>query len=115
MLHDAFKLACEELLDPIIALELTKYLSKERDFIPWAMVRSRSECISMMLQDKSIKIKYKVFITKRGVVYHRERGYLSQRMNELRIFTQDSLFNAYCTVINEGPAIEVLIVCKAPI
>ena len=38
-----------------------------------------------------------------------------ERMNELRIFTQDSLFNAYCTVINEGPAIEVLIVCKAPI
>ena len=34
---------------------------------------------------------------------------------ELRIITQDCLFNAYCTVINEGPAIEVLIVCNAPI
>ena len=33
----------------------------------------------------------------------------------LFIFTQDSLFSAYCTVINEGPAIKVLIVCKAPI
>ena len=33
----------------------------------------------------------------------------------LFIFTQDSHFNAYCTVINEGPAIEVLIVYKAPI
>ena len=33
----------------------------------------------------------------------------------LFIFTQDSLFSAYCTVINEDPAIEVLIVCKAPI
>ena len=32
---------------------------------------------------------------------------------ELRVFTQDSLFNAYCTVINEGPAIEVLIIFKA--
>ena len=31
------------------------------------------------------------------------------------LFTQDSLFSTYCTVINEGPAIEVLIVCKAPI
>ena len=32
------------------------------------------------------------------------------------IFTQDSLFRAYyCAVINEGPAIEVLIIFKAPI
>ena len=33
----------------------------------------------------------------------------------LLLFTQDSLFSTYCTVINEDPAIEVLIVCKAPI
>ena len=34
----------------------------------------------------------------------------------LLLFTQDSLFDAYCIyVINEGPAIEVLIVCEAPI
>ena len=31
------------------------------------------------------------------------------------LFTQDSLFSTYCTVINEGPAIEVLIIFKAPI
>ena len=33
----------------------------------------------------------------------------------LFIFTQDSLFSAYCAVINEGPAIEVLIIFKAAI
>ena len=33
----------------------------------------------------------------------------------LFIFTQDSLFSAYCAVINEGPAIEILIIFKAPI
>ena len=33
----------------------------------------------------------------------------------LFIFTQDNLFSAYCTVIKVGTAIEVLIVCNAPI
>ena len=33
----------------------------------------------------------------------------------LFVFTQDSLFSAYCDVINEGPAIEDLIIFKAPI
>ena len=33
----------------------------------------------------------------------------------LLIFTQDDLFSTWRTVINEGPAIEVLIVFKAPI
>ena len=33
----------------------------------------------------------------------------------LLLFTQGSLFSAYYTVINECPAIEVLIVSKAPI
>lgn len=60
ILHDAFKLACEDIIDTVIALEITKYLTKERDFIPWAMVRARSECISMVLKDKSDKLKYKV-------------------------------------------------------
>lgn len=60
ILHDAFKLACEDIIDTVIALEITKYLTKERDFIPWAMVRARSECISMVLKDKNDKLKYKV-------------------------------------------------------
>ena len=60
ILHDAFKLSCEDIIDPIIALEMTKYLTKERAFIPWAMVRARSECISMVLKDKNDKLKYKV-------------------------------------------------------
>ena len=33
----------------------------------------------------------------------------------LFIFIQDSLFSTYCTVINEGLAIEVLIIFKAAI
>ena len=33
----------------------------------------------------------------------------------LLLFTQDDLFSTWRTVINEGPAIEVLIVFKAPI
>ena len=33
----------------------------------------------------------------------------------LLLFTQDSLFSTYSTVINEGPVIEVLTVCKASI
>ena len=31
------------------------------------------------------------------------------------LFTQDSFFSTYYTVINEGPVIEVLIIFKAPI
>ena len=60
ILHDVFKLSCDELLDPLVALNITKYLSKERDFIPWAMARSKSECIAMMIQDHSVKRKFKV-------------------------------------------------------
>ena len=33
----------------------------------------------------------------------------------LFIFTEDSFFSAYCAVINDGPAIEVLIIFKTPI
>ncbi|XP_065670521.1 endoplasmic reticulum aminopeptidase 1 isoform X1 [Hydra vulgaris] len=61
ILHDVFKLSCEEILDPIVALNITKYLSKERDFIPWAMARSKSECIAMMIQDHSVKRKFKKY------------------------------------------------------
>ena len=32
----------------------------------------------------------------------------------LVLFTQDSIFSTYCTVINEGPEIEALIVFKLP-
>jgi len=64
LLHDAFKLACENLIDPTIPLEMTRYLQKERAFIPWAMIRARSECMSMMLPDKNDKIKYKKYIWK---------------------------------------------------
>lgn len=60
LLHDAFKLACEELLDPIIALEMTKYLSKEWAYIPWAMMRSRTECLYPLVHEKSVKLKLKV-------------------------------------------------------
>ena len=62
-------------------------------------------------------------ITKFGYCYLRSLNFNSEFLFQmvflllllLFIFTQNSLFSAYCTVINEGPAIEVLIVCKAPI
>ena len=48
------------MLDPIVPLDVTKYLSKERDYIPWSIMRSRSECLSVLIHDKSLKIKLKV-------------------------------------------------------
>ena len=46
------------------------------------------------------------------IIGHKE---LSFKFQLLLLFIQDNLFSTYCTVINEGPAIEVLIIFKAPI
>ena len=40
---------------------------------------------------------------------------LQSSLLPLLIFTQDDLFSTWRTVINEGPAIEALIVFKAPV
>lgn len=60
LLHDAFKLTCERMLDPIILLNLTRYLRLELDFIPFSMLRSKCECVSALLHEKSLKQKYMV-------------------------------------------------------
>ena len=60
IIHDAMKLSCELVLDPTIALGIIKYAAKENAFIPWTMIRSKHECLSVMMNDKELKMKYKV-------------------------------------------------------
>lgn len=48
------------IIDPIIPLKLSKYLKKEKHYIPWAMARAKLDCITMLLSDKKMKKLYKV-------------------------------------------------------
>ena len=62
LIHDAFKLVCERMLDPTIVLDLVQYMRKERDLIPFIMLRSKAECISTLIKDKKLKQKYLVWL-----------------------------------------------------
>jgi aminopeptidase N len=61
LIHDAFKLSCEGIIDPVIALNLSQYLSKEEDYLPWAMARSKLECMTNLMTNKSRKARYKKY------------------------------------------------------
>uniref|UniRef100_A0A7M5XDN7 Aminopeptidase n=2 Tax=Clytia hemisphaerica TaxID=252671 RepID=A0A7M5XDN7_9CNID len=62
LIHDVFKLGCEKMIESILVLDLVKYMSKEVDFIPFSMLRSRAECLSTLVQDKKLKLKYMKYI-----------------------------------------------------
>eukprot|EP00795_Rhopilema_esculentum_P007813 gene7813-13677_t len=59
LIHDAFKLACDGIIDPLIPLKLTKYLKKEKHYLPWAMARAKLDCV--IIQNKKIKKLYKKY------------------------------------------------------
>lgn len=48
------------IIDPLIPLNLAKYLKKEKEYIPWAMARSKLDCITILISDKKLKRLYKV-------------------------------------------------------
>ena len=48
------------IIDPLIPLKLSKYLKKEKHYIPWAMARAKLDCMSILLSDKKMKKLYKV-------------------------------------------------------
>lgn len=49
LLHDAFSLASAQQLNYAVALEMTKYLSKETSFVPWDVVSSKLKGIRNLL------------------------------------------------------------------
>jgi len=61
LIHDSFKLACDGIIDPLIPLKLSKYLKKEKHYIPWAMARAKLDCMSILLSDKKMKKLYKKY------------------------------------------------------
>merc|ERR1719450_1383859 len=39
-----------------------KYAIKESSLIPWSMIRSKHECLTVMMNDKEVKAKYKKYV-----------------------------------------------------
>ncbi|RMX39901.1 hypothetical protein pdam_00022441, partial [Pocillopora damicornis] len=61
LIHDVFTLACQGLLDPVLALNLSTYLVQENHPVPWALARGKSKCL-MGLLSKAHKLLYKNYL-----------------------------------------------------
>ncbi|XP_066429926.1 glutamyl aminopeptidase [Eleutherodactylus coqui] len=66
LIDDVFALASAEKLDYTISLDLTKYLDKEKDYLPWVRVSSALAYINDMLEDDdTIYPKFQEYIRKK--------------------------------------------------
>ena len=62
LIHDAFVLACEGILDATIPLKLIIYMSKEDHFVPMEMLREKSKCLEPFFKNPGIKRLYKEYV-----------------------------------------------------
>jgi len=60
LIHDSFKLACDRIIDPVVALNISGYLKYEMDYLPMTMFRSKADCLLGLMKDKSLKGNYSV-------------------------------------------------------
>ncbi|XP_028399317.1 endoplasmic reticulum aminopeptidase 1-like [Dendronephthya gigantea] len=62
LIHDAFVLACEGILDATIPLKLIIYMPKEDHFVPMKMLRQKSKCLEKHFKTASLRKLYKEYI-----------------------------------------------------
>eukprot|EP00794_Sanderia_malayensis_P004789 gene4789-5416_t len=61
LIHDAFKLGCDGIISPAIPLKMSKYLVNEKHYLPWAMARSKLDCMTLLMDNKKSKKLYKEY------------------------------------------------------
>ncbi|XP_068680760.1 endoplasmic reticulum aminopeptidase 2-like isoform X3 [Montipora foliosa] len=61
LIHDVFSLSCQGLLDPILALNLSTYMVRELQPVPWRVARKETKCLVEVFS-KNNRPLYKKFL-----------------------------------------------------
>ncbi|XP_044124455.1 glutamyl aminopeptidase [Bufo gargarizans] len=79
LIDDVFALASGEILDYNISLDVTKYLQKEKDYLPWVRVSSALAYLNDMLEnDETIYPKFQEYLRKQVKPITDELGWLDE-------------------------------------
>ncbi|KAM4050461.1 glutamyl aminopeptidase isoform 1-T1 [Anomaloglossus baeobatrachus] len=79
MIDDVFALASAERLDYNVSLDLTKYLDKETDYLPWVRVSSALSYLNDMLEDDdTIYPKFQEYLQKKVKPIANQLGWLDE-------------------------------------
>lgn len=103
LIDDAMNLASSGYLDYNVALNLTKYLVNERDYVPWRAAFTAFDYIGSMFVRTGHYDRYKKFMTYLLDNVYNDLGFKDGRKDtQLQIYTRKAVLVRACTVGNLG-------------
>lgn len=103
LIDDAMNLASSGYLDYSIALNLTKYLVNEKDYIPWRAAFTALDYIGSMFVRTGHYDKYKKYMTHLLDNIYTELGFKDSKTDtQLQIYNRKAVLDRACAVGNLG-------------